>query len=182
MLFKKINNDLLVDRLLYAFLGAALIFFMAQISIPLDPVPITLQTVAVMLIGLTFERRAAIGAVLTYLTLGAMGFPVFSDFSGGPALLFGPRGGYLIGFLPAVILMAMIQEKGVRNHFLGEALACLAGTAVIFLCGVSWLSTFLGLEKAILAGFVPFIIPGFLKIGVLIGLMRALRGTTLSSK
>lgn len=157
-----------------AFLGTLLLFFMSQLAIPLSPVPITLQTVAVMLIGLTFERKAAIGAILMYLTLGAIGSPIFSNFSGGFPVIMGPRGGYLLGFLGAVIFMTTLREKHLFRPFWQDILACLGGTILILLCGIGWLSTFIGLEQAVVSGLLPFILPGFLKIAILVGLKQAI--------
>jgi len=89
--------------------GIFLIFLTSQISIPLEPVPITLQTFGVMLVGLTFPQTAAIKAVSGYLALGALGLPIFASFSGGYHCLLGPTGGYLFGFLISVTVMSSIR-------------------------------------------------------------------------
>ncbi|MGL4859067.1 MAG: biotin transporter BioY, partial [Enterobacteriaceae bacterium] len=91
--------------------GVLLLFVMSQISIPLQPVPVTLQTVAVMLIGLTWQRAAAIKTVSVYLLLGAMGMPLFADFSAGYGVFMGPTGGYLAGFLLAVWVMTSAGSR-----------------------------------------------------------------------
>nr|CAH7769199.1 unnamed protein product [Callosobruchus chinensis] len=141
---------------------------MAQISIPLQPVPITLQTLGVMLIGLKFNRRTAFYSVLTYLSLGAAGLPVFANFSGGYHIFLGPTGGYLIGCLVAVVVMS-------RKSFMCNSLSCLAGTVVIFICGISWLTIYVGLKQAIMVGVLPFILPGLVKIFLLVAALQYLK-------
>lgn len=154
-----------------------LLFLMAQISIPLQPVPITLQTLGVMLIGLKFNRRTAFYSVLTYLSLGAIGFTVLANFSGGYHALLGPTGGYLIGCLAAVMVMSKVNEllNSKYKSFVCNSLSCLAGTVVIFICGVSWLAVYLGLGQAIMVGVLPFILPGLVKIFLLVAALQYLK-------
>lgn len=154
-----------------------LLFLMAQISVPLQPVPITLRTLGVMLIGLKFNRRTAFYSVLTYLSLGAAGFPVFANFSSGCHIFLGPTGGYLIGCLAAVMVMNKVNEllNSKYKSFVCNSLSCLAGTAVIFICGVSWLSVYFGLERAIMVGVLPFILPGLVKIFLLVAALQYLK-------
>lgn len=155
--------------------GVFLLFLMTQISIPLKPVPITLQTVGVMLIGLVFERKVAVQAVVSYLLLGMVGVPVFSNFGSGYQHLLGPTGGYLIGFLGAVICMTTYRKYMTKDHWLQNALNCAIGTLVIFACGILWLTHFIGFHKAIQVGLLPFIMPGMVKIIFLILSVRYLK-------
>ncbi len=154
-----------------------LLFLMAQISIPLQPVPITLQTLGVMLIGLKFNHRTAFYSVLTYLSLGAIGFPVLANFSGGYHIFLGPTGGYLIGCLAAVIVMGEVNELlSLKCELLARnSFSCLAGTVIIFICGVSWLAVYLGLRQAIMVGVLPFILPGLVKIFLLVAALQYLK-------
>ncbi|WP_375603784.1 biotin transporter BioY [Wolbachia endosymbiont of Anurida maritima] len=154
-----------------------LLFLMAQISIPLQPVPITLQTLGVMLIGLKFNCRTAFYSVLTYLSLGAAGLPVFANFSGGYHIFLGPTGGYLIGCLAAVMVMSKVNEllNSKYKSFVCNSLSCLAGTVIIFICGVSWLAVYLGLRQAIMVGVLPFILPGLVKIFLLVAALQYLK-------
>lgn len=154
-----------------------LLFLMAQISIPLQPVPITLQTLGVMLIGLKFNRRTAFYSVLTYLSLGAAGFPVLANFSGGYHIFLGPTGGYLIGCLAAVIVMGEVNELlSLKFELLAcNSFSCVVGTAMIFICGVSWLAVYLGLRQAIMVGILPFILPGLVKIFLLVAALQYLK-------
>jgi biotin transport system substrate-specific component len=150
---------------------------MAQISVPLQPVPITLQTLGVMLIGLKFNRRTAFYSMLTYLSLGAAGFPVFANFFGGYHIFLGPTGGYLIGCLAAVMVMSKVNEllNSEYKSFVCDSLSCLAGTVVIFICGVGWLAIYVGLEQAIMVGILPFILPGLVKIFLLVAVLQYLK-------
>ena len=142
--------------------GIFLIFLTSQISIPLEPVPITLQTFGVMLVGLTFPQTAAIKAISGYLMLGALGFPVFANFCGGYPYLLGPTGGYLIGFLISVAVMSGIRPYLHNNNLFYIAANCLVGTVIILALGICRLSCFVGFEQAVYSGLLPFIFPGII--------------------
>lgn len=167
----KILNELLV-----VLGGAMLLFAAAQIQIPLKPVPITLHTVAIMLIGLTYKPRQALEAVLVWLGLAAVGCPVLAGFSGGMIRFVGPSAGYLVGFVIAVYLMATLKEKLSRNSWIADALLCLAGTAILYTTGVLWLTYLMGdLKTAFFVGVVPFILPGIVKAGLLCTALQIVR-------
>ncbi|WCR58577.1 biotin transporter BioY [Wolbachia endosymbiont of Ctenocephalides felis wCfeJ] len=170
---RSINKSTLVEILSCVLL----LFLTAQISIPLQPVPITLQSLGVMLIGLKFNRGTAFYSVLTYLLLGAAGLPIFADFLGGYNVFIRPVGGYLIGFLAAVIVMGKVNESLSSKcvSLMRNSLSCLAGTATIFICGVSWLAIHVGLKQAIVAGVLPFILPGLVKIFLLVAALQYLK-------
>lgn len=155
--------------------GLGLLILLTQISIPLKPVAITLQTVGVMLLGLRFERKAAIQAVLFYIVLGSLGMPIFTNFQGGIAKLMGPSGGYLIGFLFSIDVMTRIRPLLNPNNIFHLALNALIGTIIIYACGVLWLSHLIGFKAAIYGGLLPFILPGLVKILLLSGILRYLR-------
>jgi biotin transport system substrate-specific component len=162
--------------LLYSLWGVFLLFLCAQISIPLEPVPITQQTVGVMLVGITFPRKIAIQSILSYLAMGAIGFPVFANFSGGYAVFLGPTAGYLAGFLASILVMTYIatKQKNARS-ILSVFINCLVGTGIVFLCGILGLLPFMDLSHAIQLGLVPFILPGFIKIAFLTVCLKYLR-------
>ncbi len=148
---------------LLTFIGVGLLFFCSQVSIPLQPVPISLQTVAVLVIGLTFSKADALKSIASYLALGALGAPVFSNFGGGLAVLMGPRGGYLFGFFVSIWIMCTLRERITYIGTKEMVLIALAGNAAIYLCGLPWLSAFVGWDFAIAGGLTPFIIPGLVK-------------------
>lgn len=170
-----ILSKLLSTDIGYTLWGVFLLFLTTQIIIPLEPVPITLQTVGVLLIGLTFTRKIAIQSVMLYLALGLVGVPVFTHFSGGFYKLMGPTGGYLVGFLLAVICMTGLRQYLDNNNGFYIALNCLMGTLVIFCCGIGWLSYLIGFDAAIKGGLMPFIFSGCLKIAVLALAVRYLK-------
>lgn len=147
---------------IYSGLFAALIAVMGIISIPLpiSPVPITGQSLAIMLAGGILTVRQAGFSVLTFLLLGAVGVPVFAGLSGGIGILVGPRGGYLIGYLVGAVVIALL--KGKTNNVWRLALAnIVGGIIVVYIFGVLWLSfvTGMGLDKALMVGALPYI-PG----------------------
>lgn len=157
-------------------LGLALITVCSQIRIPLRPIPITLQTVAVFLIGLTCSPRSSAMILLGYLTLGASGWSVFSGFQGGFDILLGPAGGYLLGFLIAGPTMSyLMQRQSVLPSTLKGVLSCLFGYVIIYGVGLAWLAHLLGLQKAWAVGVVPFVLPELIKVAILITLMQVPR-------
>lgn len=163
-------NDLLVV------LGGVLLLFAAsQIEIPLNPIPITLQTISVMLIGLTYSPRKAVETHLLWIGLGAAGVPVFAGLGSGVAHFSGPTAGYLVGFILSSYVMASIKEKYELNSILSDAMLCLLGTVIVFACGVIWLSQLIGNMDALMFGVVPFIIPGVVKAGILCSALQILR-------
>jgi biotin transport system substrate-specific component len=138
--------------------GSALLALSARISFHIGPVPISAQTLVVMLLGAVLGSRRGAAAVLAYLAEGAAGLPVFAS-GGGAVYFFGPTGGYLVGFLPAAWLTGRLLETGSPAGFLKGCAAMLAGHAVVFAMGLAWLSVLIGLTTAISAGLVPFL-PG----------------------
>jgi biotin transport system substrate-specific component len=137
--------------------GAALTAVASQIQIPWQPVPFTLQTLAVMLVGLGMGARLGILSQLTYLGAGLAGAPVFAGFVGGPAKLIGPTGGYLLAFVATAALLGWMSDRGWTKSVLGSALALAAGSLLTLGLGTLWLGTQIGLQKAVLVGFVPFV-------------------------
>ena len=146
--------------------GTLLITLSSYITIPLYPVPVTAQTLVVLLIGLSFGWRLSFLTLSLYLFQGAVGLPVFAGGAGGLAALFGPTGGYLFGFVAAGSLLGLLARRGFGKNFLTTIIAMLAGNAVIYLFGVSWLANFIGIENAVKNGILPFLYGDVLKIFV----------------
>jgi biotin transport system substrate-specific component len=140
----------------------ALIAAGAWISIPLIPVPITLQTLFVLLSGVVMKRAAAIPAAL-YVLLGAMNLPVFHNGLAGIGILLGPTGGYLIGFIPAACIVGFAYEYSSK---ITRIAGICTGIAVLYVCGIIWLtvSTSIPLGEALFIGVVPFVIGEILKM------------------
>ena len=162
----------------------ALIAIGAYISIPVGPVPIVFQNFFVLLSALLLGSRIALSSVFVYLFLGALGLPVFAGGTGGIAHFFGPTGGYLLSYLPAVVVTGSIahsRAKGTKegaSHIPPAFLQCtalLAGTLCIYLVGVPWLkaATQMSWQAALGAGLLPFLIGDFLKIVVAFFIARA---------
>ena len=119
-------------------LGSVILTISAKINIPFIGVPATFQTMAVALIGAAFGWRLAFASVALYLFQGAMGLPVFAQ-GGSIAYLFGPTGGFLLGFLPASYIIGKLAENGASKNFLTLFLVMIIGDMVIFAFGYAWL-------------------------------------------
>ena len=154
---------------------AALITLGAKIQVPFWPVPMTMHTLAVLSIAILAGPRLAAGAVATYLAAGAAGLPVFSGSPArgiGLAYMVGPTGGYLLGYLLAAgVIGWLAQGRGMA----GQALAMLAGLAVVYAVGLLWLAGFVPASGLLAAGFAPFILGDLVKIALAYGLTTALR-------
>lgn len=135
----------------------------AQVSfhVPFTPVPITLQTLGVLLTGAALGSKRGGLALLLYLAEGAVGLPVFSAGSGGLVILLGFTGGYLVSYPIAAFVTGWLCEKRLDRSFLTSAIAMLPGTLIIYAVGIPWLAVtiHLNLAQAFLQGMVPFI-PG----------------------
>ncbi|ABF46433.1 BioY protein [Deinococcus geothermalis DSM 11300] len=149
--------------------GAALVALVAQVEIPLKPVPITLQTLAVLLVGAALGWKRGAASMATYLLAGAAGLPVFAGGSAGIAKFAGPTGGYLLSYIFAAALVGwLVQRYALDRRPLGAALAMLVASVVIYAFGLTWLSMVTGLKgQALLtAGLTPFLLGDSLKIGL----------------
>jgi len=147
--------------------GSWLIALSARIAVPLpwSPVPVTGQTLAVLLVAALLGSRRGALAVLATIAQGVAGLPVFAGGGAGPAWLLGPTGGYLLGFVLAAALVGHLAERGWDRHMAGAALAMVVGNVVIYLTGMAWLTQFVGsLEKAWAAGVLPFLVGDLFKI------------------
>lgn len=154
------NN--LTRGLILSVAGSIFITVCARIQVPMWPVPITMLTFAVLFVSLVYGPRLALATVSLYLTQGIAGLPVFAAGS-GIAYLMGPTGGYLLACLPAALVVGMLAQRGWGSQAVRVFLAMLAGSAIFYLIGASWLASFVGLEKAIAAGVIPFLIGDAIK-------------------
>ena len=152
--------------------GSLFTALMAQITIPLPftPVPITGQTLAVLLVGAALGSRRGALSMAAYVVEGALGLPVFAGGTAGLKRLTGPTGGYLIGFIAAAFVTGWLAERGWDRRPLSTALAMLTGNAVIYLFGLPWLALFLGgfsgPKGALALGLLPFIPGDLLKLAL----------------
>ncbi|WP_374650837.1 biotin transporter BioY [Dongia sp.] len=138
--------------------GTILLAVSAKVQVPFWPVPMTMQTFVVLMIGATLGARLAGATMLAYLVEGAAGLPVFAG-GVGFGYIAGPTGGYLIGFVLGATLVGWLADRGFGRSILTTLLAFLAGEIAIFVLGTGWLATLIGLDKALRGGLVPFL-PG----------------------
>jgi len=151
--------------------GSLLIAAAARVAVPIpfSPVPMTLQTLAVILVGASLGSRRGGAAALLYLLEGAMGLPVFSH----PAGLAGPTAGYLLAFPLAAYFAGFCTERGWMRSALSAAGCMAAAIALIHLGGWTWLNVVIGLgpRAAFLAGVAPFVVSDVIKIAIGVGVL-----------
>ena len=143
-------------------LGASLVTAMAAriaVPVPWSPVPLTGQTFAVLLTGAVLGARRAVLAQALYLIEGAMGLPFFAGGLGGPLVLAGPTGGFLLAFPLAAGVTGLLAERGWDRRFGTTLAAMLLGSAVILVSGLAMLSRFVPADRLLAAGLLPFL-PG----------------------
>ena len=158
--------------ILLAVLGSAIVALAAQVSVPMLPVPMTLQTLAVLAVGGAYGARLGAGTLALYALEGAVGLPVFANFQAGLFLPTGEiiaTGGYIIGFIVAAGLVGYLVEKGWGASVLKLCAAMLLGAAVLYIPGLLWLAALAAIMKgmdatsamtvALTSGMLPFI-PG----------------------
>ena len=160
-------------------LGTALLTVSAKINRPLPFVPMTLQTVVVLVIGAAYGWRLGGTTVIVYLAEGAIGWPVFAGPVGGLAPLLGPTAGYLVGFVAAVVVTGWLSERGWDRSVPLLFVAMGAGHIIILAAGFAWLAfgMKLGFEKAWLVGIAPFIAASVIKNALGAALVPAIRRT-----
>jgi biotin transport system substrate-specific component len=159
---------------LFVMAGVAFIALLAQIAIPVpgSPVPVTGQTLAVLLIGTTYGARLGVLTFATYLLAGVAGAPIFApsatSANHGIDRLVGATGGYLVGMLIASLVLGYLADRKADQKFRTSFPALLLGDAIIFTFGLLWLQQTLDLSwsKTIAAGFTPFILGEALKIAI----------------
>lgn len=146
-------------------LMAALLCVLGPMSLPIGPVPVSLTNLTLyFIIYLVGTKRTAIAYVI-YMLIGLAGLPVFSGYAGGPQKLLGPTGGYIIGFLPMILVMGLVVERHEKNRILC-ILAMEAATWIPYLLGTAWLARTAGMTfgAAFGVGVLPFIILDLVKI------------------
>ena len=147
-------------------LGALLVALLAQVKIalPFTPVPLTGQTLAVLLVGAALGSKRGAASMLFYIALGALGMPVFAGGQSGLAYLSGATLGYLVGFVIAAYVIGLLAERGLERSVRTSLIPFFVGTIIIYVCGVTWLTLVLGsLSKAIAGGLLPFLLGDALK-------------------
>ena len=156
----------------------------SQVSVPLPftPVPFTFQPMIVLLGGAVLGARLGMTAQVLYLAAGIAGLPVFAfapELPQGAARLLGPTGGYLMAYPFAAFVAGALAGRGLDRRYLSSLLAMAAGLAVIFACGVTWLTLFApgaelrSLQQALAAGLYPFVLADTIKLCLAAAVMPA---------
>ena len=158
-------------------LGTALLTLSAKVNLPLPYVPMTLQTLVVLVIGAAYGWRLGSATVIAYLAEGALGWPVFAGPVGGLAPLLGPTAGYLFGFVAAAFTTGWLSERGWDRSVPRLFLAMGLGHILILAAGFAWLAfgVKLGVEKAWLVGIAPFMAASLIKNALGAALVPAVR-------
>ena len=189
-LIKNISSSQMVKTIFLAFIGSILLAISSKIKIPFYPVPMTMQTFVVVLIGLLYGWKLGVFTVALYLFEGAIGLPVFAGTpEKGIGLIYftGPTMGYLIGFLLAVFISGYFFPK-IKNS--GQNVGSLFGKLIIsaklfmlfvasmlsiYILGIIWLSNFVGWDKVLVLGVYPFLLAEIFKISILTVLAKLIK-------
>jgi biotin transport system substrate-specific component len=156
--------------------GVVLLMLSAKLKVPFYPVPMTMQTFMVLLIGAAYGWRLGAATLTLYLVTGALGLPVFADTPErgiGLSYMMGPTGGYLAGFVAAAALAGLLAERGWDRSAGRAAVLMFAGHLVIFAFGISWLARYVGFERAWALGVAPFYLATVLKTALAAAAVRA---------
>ncbi len=161
--------------LAFAVAGSIALTISAKVSIPAVPVPFTLQTLVVLLLGFAYGPALAGATVGLYLLQGAFGLPVFQgtpEKGLGMLYMMGPTGGYLLGFFIAAVVCGKLAQKGWDRRFSTMALGMVVGNAIIYAFGLAWLGSLIGWDKPVLQyGLIPFLAGDLIKIAIAVVLV-----------
>ena len=170
---KNIKQTKLVKYIFIALMGSIILAISSKIKIPFYPVPMTMQTLVVLMIGIGFGWKLGLATVSLYLFEGIIGLPVFSGTpEKGVGLIYftGPTMGYLIGFLPAVFFAGLLKvnyKYNLIHRFVINFILYTFSVSFIYLFGLIWLTNFVPVEKIWIVGAMPFLLAELLKISIL---------------
>ena len=172
----------LFGKVVLVVVGTLALAIASQISVPMVPVPITMQTFAVTMIGALYGWRLGGLTVLGWLAEAMVGFPVLAEFKSGIAPFMGPTAGYLVAFPLMAIFVGFLTEKGISaNRLFAGFSTHLAANLLCLLLGWMWLAKVIGAEKAWIAGVVPFLIGAVLKSALAATVLKATKGRVKTS-
>ena len=157
------KNIKILFSIITVFLGSLLLIASAKIKVPLYPVPMTLQPLAVLMIAMLFGRKLATLTVGLYIFKGIIGLPVFA-FGGGLMYLMGPTGGFILGFFVSAFIVGHLADLGWGKKVSLSIISMLIGMSVIYTLGIFQLAILKGFNFALLKGFYPFLLGDFYKL------------------
>tara|TARA_B100000242_G_scaffold257533_1_gene201434 strand:- start:481 stop:1059 length:579 start_codon:yes stop_codon:yes gene_type:complete len=185
-LVKSLKQSKIIKYAFLALLGSIILAVSSKIKIPFYPVPMTMQTLAVLVIGVLFGWKLGIATIILYLFEGIIGLPVFAGTpEKGIGLIYftGPTMGYLIGFIPAVFFSGLLRVDFKYNLFvrfiLNFALYSFS-VSFIYIFGLIWLNNFVQADQLLAFGALPFLPAEILKISILSVVVTLLNKETLS--
>ena len=180
------NNTTLINSLLSTYeinthyknialvlFGTLLLTISSKVQVPFWPVPMTMQTFIVFIIGMAYGWRLAFFTLVAYLIEGAMGLPVFAK-GGGLLYLIGPTAGYLYGMAIAAGVIGFLAERSYNDSYIKSLISLIIGTIIIFVLGVGYLGSVIGYDKALVGGLYPFMPSEFFKIGLAVVLIPSI--------
>ncbi len=153
--------------------GSVALAISAKIQVPFWPIPMTMQSLVVLMIGIAYGGKLAAATVLAYLAEGLAGLPVFAGAAAGPAYLIGPSAGYLVGFLIAASGIGWLAQRGWDRSIARISVAMALGHVLLFVPGVVWLAILFGWPQAVAVGVTPFIAATIVKTGLGVALVAA---------
>ena len=162
------NTNIIVKNAILVMVGIVFMAVAAKIKVPMWPVPITMGTLAVLTIGAAYGARLGCATIIGYLIVGTLGFDVFAGSSSemyGLSYMLGGTGGYLLGYVFAVVAVGTLARKGWDRSYIKISLAMLIGNIFIYIPGILWLGMLYGWDKPILQwGLTPFIVGDIAKL------------------
>lgn len=173
VLDERVVRSSVVTNVLLVIAGSALIAIAAQIAInvPFSPVPLTMQPIAVLLVGVVLGSKRGAAAAILYLLEGMSGMPVFAQMHGGAAWLVSFTAGYLWSYPFAAFVAGWFSEKNWGSTIVRAVAGMLVALAVIYLGGWSWLAALTGARNAFVAGVAPFVLADIVKIAIAAALL-----------
>ena len=160
----------LVKQIALVLVGVMLLVLSAKIKIPMIPVPMTMGTFAVLSIGAVYGPRLGLMTIIGYMIVGALGFDVFASSSSekfGVSYMMGSTGGYLVGYVLAILFLGWTARQGWDRSVLKMAAAMVLGNVIIYVPGLLWLATLYGWDQPILTwDLTPFLMGDLVKLGL----------------
>jgi biotin transport system substrate-specific component len=168
----RLQNSSLALRVAAVIAGTGILALSSYIQVPMFPVPMTMQTLAVTMVGALYGWRLGATTIVAWLLEGAAGLPVLAGGLAGVPYFVGPTAGYLLAFPFAGALVGWLTEHG-WTRLLPTFGAMLLGNALCLVLGAAWLATLVGPEKAVMVGVTPFLLGGIVKSALGAALLKA---------